>query len=229
MRSKQMRSAALDVGRAGRRPARSGAPPRARSGRARASRRRRAARRGCGSRRRPRSSRASCSAFSTSCGALDEDVADRERRLVQRERRVVAAGPHLLGPDPARDVDQQAAAVALAVDVAGTVQHLLEVRQGELARARGSASRPCGPRRRSHTRRGPRRSAARRAGGKPSPVRNASASSGAARNDWGAGQPKPPGFRAFFERARDGDKRVGAVYDSLSAALVGGPTGGLRI
>ena len=40
--------------------------------------------------------------------------------------RVVAAGADLLGPDLARDVDQDAAAVAFAVDVAGAVQHLLE-------------------------------------------------------------------------------------------------------
>ncbi len=64
-------------------------------------------------------------------GALDEHVADRERRLVG-ERRAVASGPHLLGPDPPGDVDQQAAAVALAVHVAGAVEHLLEVREREL-------------------------------------------------------------------------------------------------
>ncbi len=57
--------------------------------------------------------------------ALDEDVGDREG-VVERERRVVAAPTHLLGPDLGRDVDQQAAAVALAVDVAGAVEHLLQ-------------------------------------------------------------------------------------------------------
>ena len=60
-------------------------------------------------------------------------MADRERRVVD-ERRVVAAGAHLLGPDPARDVDQQAAAVALAVDVAGAVEHLLQVGERQLDR-----------------------------------------------------------------------------------------------
>ena len=58
-------------------------------------------------------------------GALDEDVGDREG-VVEGERGVVAARADLLGPDLARDVDQQAAAVALAVDVAGAVEHLLE-------------------------------------------------------------------------------------------------------
>ena len=58
-------------------------------------------------------------------GALDEDVGDGEG-VVEGERRVVAAGADLLGPDLARDVDQQAAAVALAVDVAGAVEHLLQ-------------------------------------------------------------------------------------------------------
>ena len=66
-------------------------------------------------------------------GALDEDVRDRERG-VERERRVVASGADLLGPDPARDVHQEAAAVALAVDVPGAVEHLLEVRERQLDR-----------------------------------------------------------------------------------------------
>src|SRR6185295_12222914 len=63
--------------------------------------------------------------------AVDEDVSDRERR-VEGECRVVAARANLLGPDPARDVDQDAAAVALAVDVSGAVEHLLEVVQRQL-------------------------------------------------------------------------------------------------
>ncbi len=58
-------------------------------------------------------------------GALDEDVGDGEG-VVEGERGVVAAGAHLLGPDPAREIEQQPAAVALAVDVAGPVQHLLQ-------------------------------------------------------------------------------------------------------
>ena len=57
--------------------------------------------------------------------ALDEDMRDGEG-VVEGQRGVVAAGADLLGPDPARQVDQQTAAVALAVDVAGAVQHLLQ-------------------------------------------------------------------------------------------------------
>ena len=64
---------------------------------------------------------------------LDEDVGDGERRVVD-ERRVVAAGADLLGPDPARDVDQHPAAVALAVDVARAVEHLLEVASASVDR-----------------------------------------------------------------------------------------------
>ena len=66
-------------------------------------------------------------------GALDEDVGHRERG-VERQRGVVASGADLLRPDPARDVEQQAAAVALAVDVAGAVEHLLQGRDRELDR-----------------------------------------------------------------------------------------------
>ena len=71
--------------------------------------------------------------------AFDEDVCDREG-IVERQRRVVAALPDLLGPDPGRDVDQQAAAVTLAVDIAGAMEHLLErgerERDGLVARCR---------------------------------------------------------------------------------------------
>ncbi len=56
---------------------------------------------------------------------FDEDVGDREG-VIQRERRVVSALTDLLGPDPGRDVDQEAAAVPLAVDIAGAVEHLLQ-------------------------------------------------------------------------------------------------------
>ena len=66
-------------------------------------------------------------------GALDEDVGDGEG-VVEGERGVVAAGADLLGPDLARDVDQDAAAVALAVDVAGPVEHLLQGRDRQLDR-----------------------------------------------------------------------------------------------
>src|SRR5690606_407200 len=47
------------------------------------------------------------------------------------ERRVVAAGADLLGPNLARDVDQQTAAVTLAIDVAGPVEHLLKALERE--------------------------------------------------------------------------------------------------
>jgi hypothetical protein len=66
-------------------------------------------------------------------GAVDEDVGDGEG-VVEGERGVVAAGAHLLGPDLARDVDQQAAAIPLAVDVAGAVEHLLQRRDSQLDR-----------------------------------------------------------------------------------------------
>ena len=71
-------------------------------------------------------------------GALDEDVGDREG-VVQGQRGVVAALADLLGPDLGRDVDQKAAAVALAVDVAGAVEHLLKrlERQRDRLVARG--------------------------------------------------------------------------------------------
>ena len=66
-------------------------------------------------------------------GALDEDVGDGEG-VVEGQRGVVAAGADLLGPDLARHVEQQAAAVALAVDVAGAVEHLLQGRDRQLDR-----------------------------------------------------------------------------------------------
>jgi hypothetical protein len=70
--------------------------------------------------------------------ALDEDVRDGEG-VVQGERGVVAAGADLLGPDLGRDVEQQTAAVALPVDVAGPVEHLLQrlERQDDRLVARG--------------------------------------------------------------------------------------------
>ena len=66
-------------------------------------------------------------------GALDEDMGDREG-LVQGERRAVPPGADLLCPELARDVHQDAAAVALAVHAAGAVEHLLEVGKRELHR-----------------------------------------------------------------------------------------------
>src|SRR5262249_6385207 len=77
-------------------------------------------------------------------GALDEDVGDGEG-VIEREGRVVAALADLLGPDLRRDVDQQAASVALAIDVAGAVEHLLQrfecERDGLVARRRIAADR----------------------------------------------------------------------------------------
>ena len=66
-------------------------------------------------------------------GALDEHVGDREGRIAG-QRGIVAPGADPLGPDPAWDVDEDAAAVALAIDVAGAVEHLLEVGQRQLDR-----------------------------------------------------------------------------------------------
>ncbi len=59
--------------------------------------------------------------------AFDEDVGDGEG-VVEGQRGIVAAGADLLGPDLARDVEQEAAAVPLAIDVAGAVEHLLQRR-----------------------------------------------------------------------------------------------------
>ena len=57
--------------------------------------------------------------------ARDEHVRDGERRVERQLGRVPAVADLLL-PDRARDVDHHAAAVALAVHVAGAVEHLLE-------------------------------------------------------------------------------------------------------
>src|SRR5262249_13639511 len=66
-------------------------------------------------------------------GAADAEGRDGERG-VSGQRWVVSAGPYLLGPDLAGDVDQDAAAVAFAVDVPGAVEHLSEIRQRQLDR-----------------------------------------------------------------------------------------------
>ena len=126
--------------------------------------------------------------------------------------------PHLLGPDPARDVDQNAAAVALAVDVPGPVEHLLQV--GE-RRARPAL----GGRRVLAHRRVDRAGVAildATAAG-PAGARAARAKSGAAggagrRTDWDErGKFAPPGVRAFFERARDGETGRRELYGRAAA------------
>ena len=61
--------------------------------------------------------------------ARDQHVGDGERRIERQVRRV-AAGAHLLGPQVARDVEHEAAAVALAVDAPGAVEHVLERAEG---------------------------------------------------------------------------------------------------
>ena len=66
-------------------------------------------------------------------GALDEDVGDGES-VVEGERGIVAAGADLLCPELARQIEQQPAAVPLAVDVAGPVEHLLQSGDSELDR-----------------------------------------------------------------------------------------------
>ncbi len=89
----------------------------------------------------PSSSRASCWIALEILGALDEDVGDGEG-VVEGQRGVVTAEPNLLGPDPARNVDEEAAAVALAVDVARP-GGASSAGPGSPARsARGWASRP---------------------------------------------------------------------------------------
>ena len=57
--------------------------------------------------------------------AGDEHVGDGERRI-ECQLGGVAAAADLVLPDRARDVDQHAASVALAVHVAGPVEHLLQ-------------------------------------------------------------------------------------------------------
>ncbi len=65
--------------------------------------------------------------------ALDEDVGDGEG-IVEGQRWIVTARADLLGPDLARQVEQQPATVPLAVDVAGAVEHLLQGRDRQLDR-----------------------------------------------------------------------------------------------
>jgi hypothetical protein len=76
--------------------------------------------------------------------ALNEDVGDGEG-VIECEGGVVAALANLLRPDLGGDVDQEAAAVTLAVDVAGAVKHLLEGLECEryrfVARGRVTADR----------------------------------------------------------------------------------------
>ena len=67
--------------------------------------------------------------------ARNEDVGDGEL-VVESEVRRVPVVADLLGPDRARDVDLDAAAVTLAVDVAGAVEHLLEGVESERHRLR---------------------------------------------------------------------------------------------
>ena len=143
--------------------------------------RRRSARRGCGSRpgRAARGRRAgSCS---RSCGALDEDVGDGEGVVEGRARgRGRRRGP----PRPRSCAGCRAAGRSRrprrrrcrrgGASSAGP---------GSPARsARGSASRPCGPRRRSRRRPCPRRWAARRAAGRR--ARASSADARASSRDW---------------------------------------------
>jgi hypothetical protein len=68
----------------------------------------------------------------------NEEMRDGERRL-QRQVWCVALGAHLLRPQLARDVDRQAAAVALPVDAAGAVDHPLQRVEGRSDRVVGRA------------------------------------------------------------------------------------------
>ena len=137
-------------------------------------------------------------------GALDEDVGDGEG-VVEGQRRVVAADPDLLGPDLPRQVEQEAAAVTLAVDVAGPVEHLLQRRDRQLDRFVA--------RRRVFADRRVDRAgivlfdALGRDQGLPGTVprvmldRLGRSTLGRRTHDWAY---LPPGFHAFFEWARDG-------------------------
>ena len=137
-------------------------------------------------------------------GALEEDVGDGEG-VVEGERRVMAADPDLLGPDLPRQVEQQAAAVPLAVDVAGPVEHLLQRRDRQrdrfVARGRVLAHRRVD--RAGIVLFDALRRDQRPIRAVPRVVLGLNALDAAARRayDWTSG---PPGFRAFFERARDG-------------------------
>ena len=145
-------------------------------------------------------------------GALHERMGDREG-VVARERRVVAAGTDLLGPDLARDVDQDPAAVPLAVDVAGAVEHLLQVgeRQGHrLAAGRGILAHRGVDRARVEVFHRGRRNAR-----PPRKMRRVKAFGGLAgarrAGDGKALQLNLPGSAPFFERARDGNKGTGII------------------
>ena len=135
--------------------------------------------------------------------------------------------PDLLGPDPARDVDQDAAAVALAVDVPGAMEHLLEVRERELDR------RPAGGRVLAYRRvdrtgvaildAGRRNTwAIGSLGRKATPL----GTPGDERSD---GRPcSPPGIHAFFERARDWGTRMERKYTLAHGHIVRADVGSDR-
>ena len=192
--------------RRGRRSARSAAPPRARS--APSAGESTAPRRSARMRKppRPRISRPSCWACSRSCERSMKTWATAKASSSD-ERRVVAAGADLLGPDLARDVDQDPAAVALAVDVAGAVEHLLEVLERERHRlaARGRVLAHGGVDRAGVAVLDARRRDARA----PRQLgRVALAGGQGPGTGGGTGWHVYLRFRAFFERARDGDNRA---------------------
>ena len=160
--------------RRGRRAARSAAPPRARSGRARRSRPRRSARRGSRKPPWPSSSRASCWICSRSCERSTKTwaTAKASSRVseglwppARTSSAQILRGMSTSRPQPSPSPSTLPARWSI----------FCRARDRQRRSARGSASRPCGPRRRSRRRPCPRRSAERRAAG-----RRARASSGLA-------------------------------------------------
>ena len=160
----------------------------------------------------PSSSRAPWRIFSRSCERSTKTWATANASSSASDG-VVPALADLLGPDLGRDVDQQSAAVTLAVDVAGAVEHLLQrfQREGDRLVTRGGVAADGRVDRASvlvlHARRGDE--------GAIGALR------GVARTLWGRVLQLGLRFRAFFERARDG-------LDRRSAEIIGGALPGPR-
>src|SRR5215207_2963718 len=108
----------------------------------------------------------------------------------------MATAAHLLGPDLGRDVDLHSAAVALPVDVAGAVEHLLQRLERERDRlvARGRVAPD----------RGEKRTCVLVLDARRRHVRAIRALRGEALALWGRVLQLDLRIRAFFERARDG-------------------------
>ena len=155
----------------------------------------------------PRISRASWRTFSRSCERSTKTWATAKASSRASEG-LWPPCADLLGPDLGRDVDQQAAAVALAVDVAGAVEHLLErlERQGHRLVAR----------RRVAPHRGVDRAGVLVLHARGRDARAVGALGREALTLLGTSSSIDLRFRAFFERARDG---VGPT----ERGIIGGP------